>query len=146
MVSCLWAGGEAGGGGPRARTRCGRASPLLRHHLCPIGEGVLVPRVKSEWILFPLSGCFLLPHPRDPCPGAGAVEAHVGSSVLLPQGRVRAASTLWLWVCSDAVLGASSVSPPSRSRPPAATSPALLWSRDTEMVRPSQSWGAGRGV
>ena len=94
-MSCLWAGG-----GPRARTRCGRASPLLRlrlrpagervlvptspllrRRLRPTGERVLVPRVRSEWILFPLSGCFPSPQPRDPCPGAGAIEAHVGSSV-----------------------------------------------------------------
>lgn len=33
------AGGQAGGGALRTRTRCGWASPLLRHGLAPLGWG-----------------------------------------------------------------------------------------------------------
>lgn len=149
------AGGQAGGGGPRARTRCGRAYPQLRHGLCPtgegvlvlgfpsaqmqpaphwgegsgpglplcsdtacallrrgfwsqasplhrrcqrpIGEGVLVPRVRSERVLFPLSGCFPSPPHPGPLPqswshggprGASAAVSHRDRSELPPHSVV----------------------------------------------------------
>lgn len=63
-------------------------SPLHRRYQRPIGEGVLVPRVRSERALFPLSGCFPLPPPRTPAPELEPSRPTWGLGCCEPQGQV----------------------------------------------------------